>query len=153
MFELLLNKPTFDLWTNNQKMQLVVDEHSSLFCSSINDEENFYDTDQLSINFWKTFMTRKLNSYLFYFFPKFYKIKVFIEQSKYILNIFYRQSFNGTTCIRHQCKKIAVLSCHRFLINSGVENMNNISIWIRTFTTRCLQVRGNVGIQTINDIF
>ncbi len=33
---------------------------------------------------------------------------------------------NGTANIRHQCRKIAVLSCHRFLINSGVEKMNNI---------------------------
>ena len=23
---------------------------------------------------------------------------------------------NGTACIRHQCRKTAVLSCHRFLI-------------------------------------
>jgi hypothetical protein len=28
--------------------------------------------------------------------------------------------------IRHQCRKTAVLSCHRFLINSGVEEMNII---------------------------
>jgi hypothetical protein len=34
--------------------------------------------------------------------------------------------FNGTAHIRHQCRKIAVLSCHRCLINSGVEKMNNI---------------------------
>ncbi len=33
---------------------------------------------------------------------------------------------NGTTCIRHQCRKTAVTSCHRCLINSGVEKMNNI---------------------------
>jgi hypothetical protein len=33
---------------------------------------------------------------------------------------------NGRAHIRHQCRKKAVLSCHRFLINSGVEKMNNI---------------------------
>jgi hypothetical protein len=32
----------------------------------------------------------------------------------------------GRARIRHQCRKIAVLSCHRFLINSGVEKMNYI---------------------------
>ena len=30
---------------------------------------------------------------------------------------------NGTARIIHQCRKTAVLSCHRFLINSGVEKM------------------------------
>jgi hypothetical protein len=29
--------------------------------------------------------------------------------------------YNGTAHTRHQCRKTAVLSCHRFLINSGVE--------------------------------
>jgi hypothetical protein len=33
---------------------------------------------------------------------------------------------NGTVLIRHQCRKTAVLSCHRFLINSGVEKMNKV---------------------------
>ena len=33
---------------------------------------------------------------------------------------------NGTACIRHQCRKTDVLSCHRFLINSGVEKMKKI---------------------------
>jgi hypothetical protein len=33
---------------------------------------------------------------------------------------------NGTAHNRHQCRKTAVLSCHRFLINSGIEKMNNI---------------------------
>jgi len=28
---------------------------------------------------------------------------------------------NGTACIRHQCRKTAVLSCPRYLINSGVK--------------------------------
>jgi hypothetical protein len=36
------------------------------------------------------------------------------------------KNFNGTARIRHQCRKAAVLSYHRFLINSGVEKMNNI---------------------------
>jgi hypothetical protein len=33
---------------------------------------------------------------------------------------------NGTARNRHQCRKTAVLGCHRCLINSGVEKMNNI---------------------------
>ncbi len=33
--------------------------------------------------------------------------------------------YNGTEQIRHQCRETVVLSCHRFLINSGVEKMNN----------------------------
>ncbi len=33
---------------------------------------------------------------------------------------------NGTVRIRHQCKKTTVLSCHRCLINTGVEKMNYI---------------------------
>ncbi len=31
---------------------------------------------------------------------------------------------NATVRIRHQCRKNTVLSCHRCLINSGVEKMN-----------------------------
>ncbi len=46
--------------------------------------------------------------------------------------------FNGTAHIRHQCRKKAVLSCHRFLIKSDVEKLNNILICITTLTTRCL---------------
>jgi hypothetical protein len=33
---------------------------------------------------------------------------------------------NGTAHNRHQCRKTAVLCCHRLLINSGVEKMYNI---------------------------
>ncbi len=33
---------------------------------------------------------------------------------------------NRTACIRHQCRKAPVLSCHRFLINTGVEQLNYI---------------------------
>jgi hypothetical protein len=29
--------------------------------------------------------------------------------------------YNGIACNKHQCRKTAVLSCRRFLINSGVE--------------------------------
>jgi hypothetical protein len=50
---------------------------------------------------------------------------------------------------RHQCRKTTVLSTHRCLINTVVEKMNFISIYIRILTTRCLQVRVNIGIQTI----
>ncbi len=42
-----------------------------------------------------------------------------------------------------------VLSCHRCLINTGVEKMNYIQIYVRALTTRCLLVRVNVGSQTI----
>ncbi len=31
---------------------------------------------------------------------------------------------NRTTCNRHLCRKTTVLSCHRCLINTGVEKMN-----------------------------
>jgi hypothetical protein len=34
--------------------------------------------------------------------------------------------WNGTEHVRHYCRKTIVLSCHRCLINSGVEKMNNI---------------------------
>ncbi len=37
-----------------------------------------------------------------------------------------KNDLNGTAHIRHQCRKTAILSCHRFLINSSVEKMNNI---------------------------
>jgi hypothetical protein len=33
---------------------------------------------------------------------------------------------NRTTHIRHQCRKTTVLSCHRCIINTGVEKINNI---------------------------
>jgi len=49
-----------------------------------------------------------------------------IFSGKFQGNISNKISFNATPCIRHQCRKTAVLSCHRFLINSGVEKMNNI---------------------------
>jgi hypothetical protein len=39
---------------------------------------------------------------------------------------------NGTAHIRNQCTETAVLSCHRFLINSGVEKMNNLYSYLET---------------------
>jgi len=33
---------------------------------------------------------------------------------------------NRTELVRHHCRKTTVLSCHRCLINTGVEKMNNI---------------------------
>ncbi len=33
---------------------------------------------------------------------------------------------NRTACIRHHYRKTTVLSCHRCLINTGVEKMNHI---------------------------
>jgi hypothetical protein len=36
---------------------------------------------------------------------------------------------NGTAYIRHQCRKATVLSCHRCLVNTGVEkNELNLNI-------------------------
>jgi hypothetical protein len=32
--------------------------------------------------------------------------------------------YNGIVRIRHQCSKTTVLSCHRRLINSGLEKIN-----------------------------
>ncbi len=43
-----------------------------------------------------------------------------------------------TRIIRQLCSKTTVLSCHRCLINTGVEKMNNIQILIGVLTTRCL---------------
>ncbi len=37
-----------------------------------------------------------------------------------------KHAYNKRACIRHQCRKAAVLSCHRCLINTGVEKMNDI---------------------------
>jgi hypothetical protein len=47
----------------------------------------------------------------------------FLCLSVYLLNI---ERNNGTVHIRHQCRETAVLNCHGFLINSGVEKMNNV---------------------------
>ncbi len=58
-----------------------------------------------------------------------------------------------TSHIRHLCRKTTVLSSHRYLINTTVEKMTNIKIWTRVLTTRCLWVKGNVGIPTIVYIF
>jgi len=53
---------------------------------------------------------------------------------------------NKTTNIRHLCMNITILSCHRCLIFSSVEIINNIYILVKTVTTRYLQVKGNFGI-------
>ncbi len=42
------------------------------------------------------------------------------------VNIF--KYFNSTACFRHQCRKITVLSCHRCLINTGIENNYKLKI-------------------------
>jgi hypothetical protein len=34
--------------------------------------------------------------------------------------------YNRRACIRHQCRETTILSCHRCLIHTGVEKMNNI---------------------------
>jgi hypothetical protein len=48
------------------------------------------------------------------------------ERSKNISEKMFLLKNNGKARIRHQCRKTAVISCYRFLINSGVEKMNNI---------------------------
>ncbi len=37
-------------------------------------------------------------------------------------------SFNRPARTGHQCRKTILLSCHRCLINTGVEKMNNIQL-------------------------
>jgi hypothetical protein len=37
-----------------------------------------------------------------------------------------KEEVNRTARIRHQCRKTIVLSCHRCLINTGIEKMSNI---------------------------
>ncbi len=50
-----------------------------------------------------------------------------IAQSRWKSNkTFFIVTYNGTSCIRLQCRKTTVLSSHRCLINTGVEKMNNI---------------------------
>jgi hypothetical protein len=45
------------------------------------------------------------------------------------LNICMQITANGTPHIRHQCRKTAVLRCHRFQIYSGVEkNIKHLNI-------------------------
>ncbi len=60
---------------------------------------------------------------------------------------------NRTTCNRHLCRKMTVLSYHRCLINTGVEKINNILIYIIILTARCLSVKGNFGIPTTVFVF
>ncbi len=45
------------------------------------------------------------------------------------------------------------LKLPQMYINTGAEKLNNIYIQITTLITRCLQVRANVGIQTIVYIY
>jgi len=67
-------------------------------------------------------------------------------------NILKIQMANRTVHIRHQFRKTTVLSCHRCLINTGAERVNNIKYrW--PLTTRFLKVRVNVGTKTIVFIF
>ncbi len=44
----------------------------------------------------------------------------------FIIGHIYSDIFNRTAHIRQQCRKATVFSCHRCLINMGVEKMNNI---------------------------
>ncbi len=45
-------------------------------------------------------------------------------------------SQNRTEHIRQLCRQTIVLSCHRCLINTGVEKINNNQMYIRILTTR-----------------
>jgi hypothetical protein len=38
----------------------------------------------------------------------------------------FKRYLNGAACIKHQCKKTTMLSCHRCNVNTGVEKMNDI---------------------------
>ncbi len=51
---------------------------------------------------------------------------LFMKQQSAIKNIFEWNNFNRQACIRHLCRKTTVLSCHRLIINTGVEKMNKI---------------------------
>jgi hypothetical protein len=44
-------------------------------------------------------------------------------------SIFKQGDINRAARIIYQCRKTTVLSCHRLLINTGVEKMNNINIF------------------------
>ncbi len=41
-------------------------------------------------------------------------------------NAWLSRQYNRTTCIRHQCRYITAPSCHKCLINTGVEKRNKI---------------------------
>ncbi len=60
---------------------------------------------------------------------------------------------NRATHNRHWCSKTNIFYHPRYLINTVVEKMNNVSLYIRTLTTSYLKVRVNVCIQTIVNIF
>ncbi len=42
------------------------------------------------------------------------------------MSFLYNGFTNRTSCIRNQCRKTTALSCHRYLINTGVKKMNYI---------------------------
>ncbi len=44
----------------------------------------------------------------------------------YIFLLCRPQMFNGTACMRHKCRKVAIISDHRCLIFRTVEKVNNI---------------------------
>jgi len=55
--------------------------------------------------------------------------QVILSTCHFVIAHFFFLVWNGanrTAHIIHLCRKTTVLSCHRHLINSGVEKMNNI---------------------------
>jgi hypothetical protein len=52
------------------------------------------------------------------------KLTLFQTQFFFYKNLF--KWFNRTMGIRHQCRIMNVLSCHRCLINTGIEKINSI---------------------------
>jgi hypothetical protein len=49
-----------------------------------------------------------------------------INYINYLISKYKRLFLITTACIRHQCRKTTVFSSHGYLINTGVEKMNNI---------------------------
>ncbi len=64
---------------------------------------------------------------LLYFYGYVIRVQLLLNKLFWLIGV-------KQTVIAHQCRETAVLNCHRFLINSGVEKMNKILIWIRTLT-------------------
>ncbi len=64
------------------------------------------------------------NWFLFYIqYPIFNSAQLNIQKAPESLRHYRYKTYYGTTRIRHQCRKTAALSCHRFLVNSGVEKV------------------------------
>ncbi len=60
---------------------------------------------------------------------------------------------NRTANIRHLCRKTAVFSCHRCLINTGVKKWTTFKYRLEFWPLDVFMVKGNVNILTIIYIF